>query len=266
MATLVDDLDATVTCPECARVCPVQMQSCPGCLALLRRDQVDPDDDDVVTALAHGLRLHRPAGQAPFASGPGCTLLRLHPQGGLVLCGVEGLIEANLSGPGIRARPPLECGTAGAVLFRLDVYEAAPAAVVAVAADGAPLATYLRVGPLLNPYLEVRDETSAPVARFEPVPRGTGFRVVDTSGRRIGSGDRIDVEDDSWIDDQWSLDVGEERLPMAPLAFVALAVAAKVLLGRAEPERMREEREPDPRDRVDDLGPIAQSIIDGFFS
>lgn len=265
MASLVDDLDATITCPECGQVCPARMQSCTGCLALLRPAEVDLTDD-VARTLARGLRMHRPAGRAPFAGGPACELLRLHPQGGLVICDADGLIEANVTGPGIRARPPLVCSTDGTVLFRLDVYEAATRALVAVGADGASIGTYLRDGGPLSHRIDVRDETSAPVARFEPVPHGVGYRIVETGGDVLGSGRRIDVENGIWIDDQWTLTPTTSDLPMRPLAFVALAVAAKVLLGRPEPVRIREPEERAGSELDDILGPIGRSIVDGFFS
>lgn len=265
MASLVDDLDATITCPECGQVCPARMQSCTSCLALLRPQEVDLGPD-LARALSSGLRMHRPADRPPFVAGPGCSLLRLRPQAGLVLCGVDGLIEANVAGPGIRARPPLVCGTDGAVLFRLDVYGAARRAVVAVGPDGASLGTYLRVGGVLSEQIDVRDETSAPVARFEPVHRGSGYHVVETGGDVIATGERTDVEEDLWVDDQWSLMPTTAELPMRPLALVALVVAAKVLLGRPEPARLREQDEREQDDQDDLLGPIGRSIVDGFFS
>jgi hypothetical protein len=184
----------------------------------------------------------------------------------MVLCGPDGLIEANLTGPGIRARPPLVCGGDGEELFRLDVYEAADRAVVAVAADGASLGTYLRVGGMLSEALEVRDETSAPVARLERVRRGSGFRLLETGGEELATAERSDVEDGMWVDDQWSLTPSTTDLPVRPLAFVALIVAAKVLLGRPEPARLREQEQRDERDPDDVLGPIGRSIVDGFFS
>jgi hypothetical protein len=266
MASLVDDLAATITCPECGHVCPARMQSCPSCLALLR----PPDDADVEAdisrLLASGLRMHRPASRAPFALGPACSLLRLRSRGGLVLCGGDGLIEANVDGPGIRARPPLVCVTEGATLFRLDVYEAAEAAVVAVGADGAAIGTYMRHGRLLSQQIEIRDETSAPVARLQPARQGGGFQIVETGGQVIGTADRTDIEDDEWIDDQWSVTPASAAdLPMRPMAFVAIAVAAKVLLGRAEPVRSREPKDGPIDDVEDTLGPIGRTIVDGFF-
>ena len=264
LASLVDDLDATIACPECGHVCPARMQSCTSCLALLRPGEVDVGPD-LVRALSSGLRMHRPADRAPFAAGPGCSLLRLRPQAGLVLCGIDGLIEANLTGPGIRARPPLVCRADGAVLFRLDVYGAAERAVVAVGADGASLGTYLRVGGVLREQIDIRDETSTAGGRVEPVRRGSGYRVMETGGGVIATAERSDVEDDLWVDDQWSVTPVADALPMRPLALVALVVAAKVLLGRPEPVRVREEqRELDDQDEV--LGPIGRSIVDGFFT
>ncbi len=266
MASLVDDLDATITCPECGHVCPARMQSCTSCLALLR----PPDDADVEAdlsrLLASGLRMHRPASRAPFALGPACTLLRLRSRGGLVLCGGDGLIEANVNGPDIRARPPLTCATDGATLFRLDVYEAAESAVVAVGADGAALGTYLRQGGPLSQQMEIRDETSAPVARLQSARRGGAFEIVETGGHVIGTADQTDIEEDDWIDDQWAVTPATAAdLPMRPMAFVAIAVAAKVLLGRAEPVRSRDPKDAPIDDVEDTRGPIGRTIIDGFF-
>lgn len=181
-----------------------------------------------------------------------------------MVCGGDGLIEANLEGPGIRARPPLTCSTDGTVLFRLEVYEASETAVVAIGADGAPIGTYLRHG-LVRQQLDLRDETSAPIGRLEPVPHG-GYRLVETGGRLLGSADRTEVEEDGWLDDQWSVRPATSDLPLQALAVVALAVAAKVLLGLPEPVRVREPKEPDAGDLEDLLGPIGRSIIDGFFS
>lgn len=265
MAALVDDLDATVTCPECGHVCPARMQSCTSCLALLRPGEIDLTDD-VARMVSRGMRMHRPSGREPFASGPGCSVLRLSPQGPLVVCGADGLIEANLTGRGIAARPPLTCSTDGTTLFRLETYDAASRAVVAIDADGAALGTYLHAGTLLSPGLNIRDETSAPAARLEPVAKGHGFHVVETGGGAIGHLTRIDVEEEGWVDDQWTLSLQGPRLPMRPLAFVALVVAAKVLLGRSEPQKVREQEVRDPDDPQDVLGPIGRSIIDGFIS
>ena len=263
MASLVDDLDATIVCPECGRVCPARMHSCPGCLALLRPGEVDLTDD-VARMLSRGMRMHRPAGRDPFASGLGCSVLRLHPAGPLVVCGADGLIEANVAGRGIEARPPLTCTTDGATLFRLEVYTAAPDAVVAVGGDGAALATFLRTGGMLSQALDVRDETSAPVARLAAARRGDGYELIETGGDIIATVDRADVESELWLDDQWSLTPVATVLPLKPLGFIALVVAAKVLLGRAQPVRVREEPRRDPDDPDDTLGPLGRSIIQGF--
>jgi hypothetical protein len=263
LASLVDDLGATIDCPECGRSAPARMHSCPGCLALLRPGEVDLTED-VTRMLSRGMRMHRPAGRAPFASGLACSVLRLHPQSPLVVCGGDGLIEANLAGPGVAARAPLTCTTDGEVLFRLETYSAASDALVALGGDGASLATFLRRGSIVAPTLEVRDETSAPVARL------VGSQLVETGGDVLASVSCADVEQDLWLDDQWSLDPRRgAELPLQPMGVIALVVAAKVLLGRPVPVRIRpEEREDDEeRSDVDDvLGPIGRSIVDGFFT
>lgn len=263
LASLVDDLDETITCPECGHVCPSRMQSCTSCLALLRPGEVDLTDD-VTRMLSRGMRMHRPTGRAPFAAGVGCSVLRLHPRGPLVVCGADGLIEANLAGRGIAARPPLTCSTDGTTLFRLVVYAAAPDALVAIGDDGAALATFLRTGVLAQA-IEVRDETSAPVARLATARTRGGFALTETGGDVIATVDRTEVEDELWLDDQWSLAPAATNLPLQPLGFVALVVAAKVLLGRPEPARVREEPRRDPDDPEDTLGPLGRSIVEGFF-
>jgi hypothetical protein len=208
------------------------MASCPNCLAELR---VDPAAaaEAMGQILAMGGHLPRAAGTPPFADGPACTLLRLSARGSLVYVGSDGLIQASVAGSEGRAVPPLACQDAGDVLFRLLAYEPAPAAVVAQGADGAALATFLRAGAALD----VRDETSAPVARL--VRRRDGFDLVETGGGTLASMGRSDHEIDGWIDDQWWLQPAG-RLPLRPLAAVSLVLAAKVLLGRAWPVRAEE--------------------------
>lgn len=262
LATLVDDLDATIECPECGRTAPARMHSCPACLALLRPGEVDLTED-LARMLSRGMRMHRPNGRAPLSGGLSCAVLRLHPQGPLVVCGGDGLIEANLAGRGIAARAPLTCTTDGDLLFRLEAYAAAADAVVAIGGDGAPLATFLRRGSVIAPTLEVRDETSAPVARL------VGSQLVETGGDVLAALTRTDVEEDLWLDDQWSLDpVRGAQLPLRPMGVVALVVAAKVLLGRPLPVKVRPEdrKEDEARSDVEDvLGPIGRTIVDGFF-
>lgn len=212
------------------------MQSCPNCLGLLRPD---PESAAAVfaDALAEGRRLPRPSDRAPFASGPSCTLVRLVAGGNMVLCGAEGFIEASVVSPGHRARPPLRCTSFGATLFVVETYAAADRALVAVDGDGAPLATYLPSGSLLETALEVRDDCSAPVARFEPGVSADGerYRVVETGGGVIATVSRSDIQLDRYLDDEWGLRVRTTRLPLAPLGLVGLVVAAKVLFGRTEP-------------------------------
>jgi len=206
------------------------MQSCPECLSELRTDPVAAADA-MSDLLATGAHLFRPDGVAPFASGPDCALIRLSPRGGLVFVGSNGLVEASVEGNGIGAVPPLTCHDLdGSMLFRLGRYEAAPRAVVATGADGAPLATYLRNGRRID----VRDETSAPVAQLTPA--GTGdWSLVETGGEALATCSVSDEEQEGWVDDQWSLRRLVTRLPLTTLAAVGLVLAAKVLVGRPRP-------------------------------
>jgi hypothetical protein len=128
---------------------------------------------------------------------------------------------------------PLQCfDLEGGLLFRLVPYEAAPGALVAIGADGAPLATYLRRGG----GLDVRDETSAPVAHARPEPGG--FALVETGGAEVASLLVADIElgpeAHRAVDDQWTLMV-TGALPLRPLGAVALLLAGKALLGYSTP-------------------------------
>ncbi len=231
---LVADPAATLRCRHCGRDWPATMQSCPNCLAELRPDPAAAAEA-LGRVLAHGGHLFRPDDVAPFAGGPACTLLRLSGRGSLAFLGASSLVEASVTGPGGRAVPPLTCSDHdGSVLFRLLAYEPAARALVAVAADGAALATFLRSG---DSGIDVRDETSAPVARL--LRRRGGHELVETGGEALAEVASTDVELDGWIDDQWALQPAPagNRLPLRPLAAVALVLAAKVLLGRPYPVR-----------------------------
>lgn len=245
LVELVADPGATVRCRHCGKEWPATMQSCPSCLA-----ELHPDPEAAMAAmgrvLAAGGHLHRPYGVAPFAGGPGCTLLRLVARGPMVFTGDDGLVEASVAGADLRAAPPLACNDGDDVLFRLLAYEPAERAVVAVGADGAALATYLRT----STGIEVRDETSAPVAKV--VRRRGQFELVETGGAVLGTLGSSDAELDGWIDDQWWLHPTAGDPPLRPLALVALVLAAKVLLGRPAPVRRRE----DPEAEDDQLWPF----------
>lgn len=248
LASLVDDLDATVVCRHCAAVCPARMQSCPNCLGELRLDPTRVADA-MVSALASGRRLPRPPGSLPFARGLNCSLLRTAARASLIYCGPDDLMEATVEGDDHRAITPLRCvDFDGSVLFRLERYEAAEDATVALSADGAPLGTYLRADlprtGLAGAFavgLQVRDETSAPAATLRPTRRpDDDFELAETGGNVLATCARVDAELDGWIDDQWSLRV-EAELPLRPLAAVALLLAAKVLLGRPSPTPVSEQ-------------------------
>lgn len=235
LAVLVDDADATITCGQCRHVCPARMQACPSCFALLRAE-----DRSLEVALGlsvtAGVALPRPLGRPSFADGPACTIERVGGTGGLVLRGLDGFVEARL-GPGRVARAPLVCHGEAGVLFRMVRYEAAERSVVAIAPDGAAMATFLHDGALLCPGLEVRDETSAPVARLE-LEDDLVYRLVETGGGVVGRVDQQWVDVDGWVDDRWS--VAPESPgghPLRPLVWVALVVASKVLLGTPMPTR-----------------------------
>jgi hypothetical protein len=227
LVDLVADPDATVRCRHCSRDWPATMVSCPNCLSELRTDPAAAVEG-MAQLLARGGHLPRAAGTVPFADGPACTLLRLAGRGPLVYVGADELIQATVAGSEGRAVPPLTCNDAGDVLFHLVPYEPAEDAVVAIGADGAALATFLRS----EGGIDVRDETSAPVARL--VGRGEGFELVETGGGTLAAMGSVDFHINGWIDDQWWLQPAG-RLPMGRLAAVAMVLAAKVLLGRPWP-------------------------------
>ena len=226
------------------------MQSCPECLA-----ELVPDPAAVTAALGDALtrggRLWRPPGVAAFASGPDCTLLRVSARSALLFAGADELIEASVAGASHRAAAPLRCrGGDGSFLFSLERDGAAADALVAMDARGAALGTYLRWSTSLASGLDVRDETSAPVARLNPSRRpDADFELVETGGGLLATCGRSDVDLDGWTDDQWWLQT-RALLPVSDLAAVALVLAAKVLLGRVEPTRTRRQPQADDDDMV----------------
>jgi hypothetical protein len=120
---------------------------------------------------------------------------------------------------------------------------------VAFDGDGAPLATYLRAGS----GIEVRDETSAPVAALGPDP--AGYTLVETGGGVLATCGTSDVENGDWVDDQWWLSAPSGDLPLKPLAAVGMVLAAKVLFGRPTPSRVwRDDEEPNEPDEWLPLG------------
>lgn len=253
LARLVDDLNATITCRQCGHVCPARMHTCPSCFAVLRAEDIDTSAA-LAHAMATGRPMHRPPGRAAFAEGVECRVERLSAGGPLLLIGPDGLIEAAV----VRVVPgsalPLRCEADDEVLFRMARYGAADDAVVATGPDGAALATFLRVGGLLEPSILIRDETSAPVATLRRPRDGVDFEVVETGGGVVATCAREDVGDDNWVDDAWELTIDAEP-PMQPMAFVALAVAVKLLLGRPDPVRIPDlDRLPGGRPGAIDVG------------
>jgi hypothetical protein len=251
-------LTATSRCRHCGRDWPARMQSCPTCLAELNPDPGRMADGLGIT-LAQGFYPSRPAGTAPFALGPACTLLRARPNSSLIFVDDEGFLEAHVEGADHRAVPPLACvGLAGDELFRLERYPAADDALVAYGPDGAAIATFLRRQAGARPLVDVRDETSAPVAALVAAPggAGAGLVLVETGGGALARVTYGEFENEGWVDDEWSLRplVSLDRLPLQPIAAVALVLGAKVLLGRVAPARAPSpgRLEPDFLDDEDD--------------
>ena len=236
LVDLVEDPSATVRCRHCRRLSPAYKQSCPNCLGELHPNPADVLET-VATMLAQGCHLPRPESVAAFRDGPECTLLRLVPGGGLAFVGRAGWIEAHVVGHDHNARAPLSClDLDGSTLFRLERYGAADNAAVAFNSHGAPIATFLQGPGPFDRTLDVRDETTAPVACLRPAPRGeSAFELVETGGGLLARCDGADVEHDGWVDDEWTLHHVADRVPLTRLSVIAVALAAKVLLGRAAP-------------------------------
>lgn len=238
LVELVDDLAAIKTCRHCGQTWPARMKSCPDCLSELQPDPAAAAEA-IATTLVRGFYLPRPVDRPPFRDGPDCTLLRATPQSSLIFVSPDGLLEADVEGRDAGAIPPLSCRDLdGTELFRLERYKAAKSALVAIGADGAPIGTYLERPALLQATIDVRDETSAPVAVLRrPSTRSDhSFDLVRTGGPTVARVNMFDVDLGGMVDDQWSFQtVSPDGLPLSALAAVALLLAAKVLLGRPMP-------------------------------
>ncbi|MEA2702599.1 MAG: Double zinc ribbon [Actinomycetota bacterium] len=238
LVELVDDLAATKTCRHCGEVWPARMKSCPNCLAELQPDPAAAAQA-IAATLVRGFYLPRPAHLPPFRDGPDCTLLRATQHSSLIFVGADGLMEADVEGRDASAVPPLACRDLdGTELFRLERYQAAKNGLVAIGADGAPIGTYLKRPDLLEGIIDVRDETSAPVAILRRPSSRTdfSFELVRTGGPTVARVNMFDIDLDGTVDDQWTFHtVSPDGLPLSALAAVALLLAAKVLLGRQLP-------------------------------
>ena len=64
---------------------------------------------------------------------------------------------------------------------------------------------------------------------------------METGGSAVARVTYGEFENDGWVDDEWSLRplVSLDRLPLQPMAAVALVLAAKMLLGRVAPARVQ---------------------------
>lgn len=238
-----DALAAVARCRHCGKDWPARMQACPDCLAELHLDPERAADLLSVT-LAQGFYPSRPAGSAPFADGPACTLLRARPHASLIFVGDQGFLEAHVEGRDHRAVAPLAClDLDGRLLFRVDRYHAADDALVAYGPDGAALGTYLLRHRGIRPVVDVRDETSAPVAALRATAGGigAGLELVMTGGAAVARLTYSETENDGWVDDEWSVrpSVAADQLPFRPPAAAALLLAAKMLLGRVTPSRVQ---------------------------
>ncbi len=109
--------------------------------------------------------------------------------------------------------------------------------------DGASIATFLRRQAGARPVIDVRDETGAPVAALRAAPggAGAGLVLVETGGGALARVTYGEYDNEGWVDDEWSLRplVSLDRLPLQPMAAVALVLGAKVLLGRVSPARVQ---------------------------
>lgn len=180
---------------------------------------------ELVADLTTGVSLpaYRPAGTKPFDPFVIASIRRMAESGPLVVLGVNGRIEANLVPNG----DAVVCNDLdGPVLFSLKRYEAADGGVVAFTADDEPMATFLPDG--LD--VALRDGTSAPVATLRP-QRGSNdnYDVVETGGkRRLASVWRQEYELRDVVDDQWTVQPADGRLPVTAFALVALLVVCAV--------------------------------------
>ena len=202
----------------------------------------------------------RPAAQEPFTRTSTFVLRRLSVEGSIIFQGHEGRIEANIVSERENGRARLTCVEVdGDELFSLETYDAADKAFTARSPDGAPMATYVSKGTLLEPEVLVRDGTSAPVATLRPKPGGLEtFELFETGGHQLAVCWREDLVLGHYIDERWCVSLYDEKPPLPRLAIVALPLVCLILFGRAARAIPKEDR-----DRIEEL-PGLFDVLDLF--
>jgi hypothetical protein len=237
LADLEPSEPTAVLCRRCGHTCTSMMDACPSCLASLRTD-----DKAELTQVVGRQRVLRSADVAAFTTTPSCTVTR--GSEGLNMLFVNGNQQIEAFVKGAAAVCPLECwDVTGDPLFRLETYTALTNAVVATGADGAAIASFVRVDNALSSFVNVRDETSAPVARLQrSSSMQPAWELVETGGPVVAFCDTRDVRIGTVVDDAWSVwPAPGQRVPLKRLGLPALALAAKVLLGNPQPVVVRED-------------------------
>ena len=161
-----------------------------------------------------------PAGTVPFAATANCSLRRRRHDGALWYAGPDGLLLAQMDDGRCVALD-------GTVVFATHLYgPGGPESIVVTDPNDSdrPLGAHV-VERAVPPVIEVRDETSAPVARLtDGSLRETGGGVVATVSRRpIHLPER-------WVDDEWILDVSRELPTLDRRALVAVLLVCRTLL------------------------------------
>ena len=161
-----------------------------------------------------------PAGTVPFAASADCSLRRRRHDGALWYAGPDGLLVATM----VEGRCVALDGT---VLFATHAYGPGGPESLEVtdpADDDRPLGA-LVVERAVPPVIEVRDETSAPVARLtDGKLRETGGGIVATVSHRP-----LDLPD-NWVDDEWLLEVRRDLPTLDRRALVAVLLVCRMLL------------------------------------
>ncbi len=210
------------------------MKSCPECLASLQTEEVGEAALSLLRSVRH---MMRPARFPRFRAGARCTLTRVSAQGSLAIIGQDAFVECYVDTRDNLAVTPMRAiDVDGTLLFTVRDYQASANGLVITDANETPVASYHLRSFGLTAEIDIRDETSAPVARLQSsATLEWDYDLIETGGKLLAAISRRESTTDELTDDSWTLRQISDTLPLKLYGAIGITLAAKLMLGQVRP-------------------------------